>query len=184
MPCVAVRTRGRYPYTNILMIDAAATAATASPCWPSCSPTSRHVRPISGQAALYTHLPACGPNWPCWPRRSPAGSRGQNRNIRMMNVHVASPRSSRLRTASYPDVLQVGAQECRLPRGLEMLRCVCSAICQTSVGVSDQEMIRRRISTNDQTAVTNGDHDGGQMQPGKDAQGRFCRGNKYGCGNA
>jgi hypothetical protein len=44
-------------------------------------------------------------------------------------------------------------------------------------------MIRRRISTHDQTAVTYGEHDGGQMQPGKDAHGRFCRGNKFGRGN-
>jgi len=45
-------------------------------------------------------------------------------------------------------------------------------------------MVRRRISTIDGTAVTNGDHDGGQLQPGKDARGRFCRGNRFGGGNA
>ena len=42
-------------------------------------------------------------------------------------------------------------------------------------------MVRRRIST---PTVSNGNHDGGQTQPGKDARGRFCCGNKFGRGNA
>ncbi len=43
-------------------------------------------------------------------------------------------------------------------------------------------MIRRRISTIDQSAVASGSQSGGKRHAGKDAAGRFTSGNKYGKG--